>query len=135
MYPSRELIQLAAYKAALRRDIAVHRNRCAQAAVRVAQPLEWLDRTLAFWRRLSPLAKFAVIPLGLLIQRIAFPRLKVLRSVLRWSPLIFGAVGAIGRTAAIHGAPAKSSGSKEPVWFHPPESQPGAAGTKVASIG
>jgi hypothetical protein len=109
MYPSRELIQLAAYKAVLRRDIAVHRNRCAQAAARVAQPLEWLDRTLVFWRRLSPLAKFAVVPLGLLIQRIAFPRLKILRSVLRWSPLVFGAIGAIGRTAGIGARASKSS--------------------------
>jgi hypothetical protein len=66
MYPDRELTRLAAHKATLQRDIAVRRAQCAEAAAQVAQPLEWLDRMLAWWRQLSPFAKLAAVPLGLL---------------------------------------------------------------------
>ena len=92
MYPQRELIRLAAYKSALRRDVALRRAQCAGAAARMAQPVEWLDRMLVFWRRLSPLAQFATVPLGLLVARTVFPRLKILGSLARWGPLVFGAV-------------------------------------------
>ena len=77
MYPDRELTRLAAYKAALRRDVALRRAQCAVAAARVAQPLEWLDRMLAFWRRLSPFVKFAALPLGFLLKRSLAPRTRV----------------------------------------------------------
>ncbi len=97
MYPDRELNQLAARKAALRREIALRRVQCTEAAAQVAQPLEWLDRVLAFWRRLSPLAQVAALPLGLLVQRIVFPRRKILRSLMRWGPLVFSAVRGINR--------------------------------------
>jgi hypothetical protein len=99
MYPDRELIRLAAYKAALQRDIALRRVQCEALAVQVARPLEWLDRVVAFWRRLSPFARYAAVPLGLLVKRAVFPRMKVLRALLRWGPLIFGAARGI-RSAA-----------------------------------
>jgi hypothetical protein len=99
MYPQQELTRLAAYKAALRRDVALHRAQCAAAAARVAQPLAWLDRMLAFWRRLSPLVWFAAVPLGVLVTRTVFPRLKILGSLVRWGPLVFGAVR--GLSAAV----------------------------------
>ena len=92
MYPGRELTRLAAYKVALRRDIARHRAQCAVAAARVAQPLEWLDRMLAFWRRLSPFVKFAALPLGFLLKRSLAPRTRVLGPLLRWGPPVLGAV-------------------------------------------
>jgi len=92
MYPDRELTRLAAYKAALRRGIALRRAQCAVAAARVAQPLEWLDRMLAFWRRLSPLVKFAALPLGFLLKRSLAPRTRVLGTLLRWGPPVLGAV-------------------------------------------
>ena len=92
MYPDRELTRLAAYKAALRRDIALRRAQCAEAAARVAQPLEWLDRMLAFWRRLSPLVKFVALPLGFLLKRSLAPRTRVLGTLLRWGPPVLGAV-------------------------------------------
>jgi hypothetical protein len=97
MYPDREMSRLAARKVALRRDIALHRAQCAAAAARAVQPLEWLDRALAFWRRLSPLAKFAAVPAGILVQRFVFPRLKILRSLVRWGPLAFGAARVVRR--------------------------------------
>jgi hypothetical protein len=93
MYPQRELNRLAAYKVALRRDISLRRIRCAEAASRVTQPLEWLDRMLAFLRRFS---QFTAVPLGLLFTSALFPRMKVLGSLARWSPLVFGAVRGIG---------------------------------------
>jgi hypothetical protein len=105
MYPDRELTRLAAYKAALRRDISLRRAQCAKAAARVAQPLEWLDRVLAFWRRLSPLVKFAALPLGLLLKRSLAPRLRVLGALLRWGPPVLGAVRSLtgARDRSDHG--------------------------------
>ena len=95
MYPDRELIRLAAHKAALRRSIGFHRIQCVQAAARLAQPLHWLDRALAFWRRLPTLARVAAIPLGLVVARSILPQHRLLGSLLRWGPLVLGAVRGI----------------------------------------
>jgi hypothetical protein len=105
MYPDRELTRLAAYKAALRRGIALRRAQCAVAAARVAQPLEWLDRMLAFWRRLSPFVKFAALPLGFLLKRSLAPRTRVLGTLLRWGPPVLGAVWSLtgARDRSDHG--------------------------------
>ena len=92
MYPAWELRRLAAHKSALRKRIVLRRVTCAQAAARLARPVAWLDRAVAFWRRLHPLVKFAAVPLGLLVQRAVFPRRGLLGSLLRWGPLVFGAV-------------------------------------------
>ena len=92
MYPQRELIRLYVYKAALRRRISRHRAECVEAAARVALPLEWLDRALGFWRRLSPLAILAAVPFGALVTRAVFPRLKIIGSLMRWGPFVVGAV-------------------------------------------
>ena len=108
MYPQRELTRLAAYKALLRRDVALRRTQCAVAIARVAQPLAWLDRMVAFWRRLSPLVRFAAVPLGVLVTRTVFPRLKILRSLVRWSPLVFGAVRGISAAVETHFGPSRS---------------------------
>jgi len=96
MYPQEEIIRLAACKDTLRRRIALRRVECAEAAARVTQPLEWFDRALAFWRRLTAFAPFAAVPLGFVIQRAIFPRRKMLGSVLRWAPLVVGAMRGIG---------------------------------------
>lgn len=96
MYPQRELIRLAAYKAALRRDIALRRICCAAAASRLAQPVAWLDRMWAILRQLSPVALFAAVPLGVLVQRTVFPRMKVLGSLLRWGPVVVNALRGVG---------------------------------------
>lgn len=95
MYPDRELTRLAARKAVLQQDIALRRAQCAAAATRVVQPLEWLNRVLTFWRQLSPFAQFAAVPLGVLVKRAVFPRRRILRSLVRWGPLVFSAVRAI----------------------------------------
>ena len=112
MYPQQELNRLAIHKAVLRRDIAVRRARCVEAAARVARPLDWMNRMLAFWRQLSPLARFAAVPLGILIQRAVFPRSKILRTLVRWGPLVFGAMRVVGRTVKICAKPSQSSNGK-----------------------
>jgi len=96
MYPDGELIRLAAHKAALRGHIRRHRAQCVAAATRVTQPLAWLDRVVAFWRRLSPFAQLAAVPLGLFATRTVFPRRKILGAFVRWGPLVFNAVRGLG---------------------------------------
>jgi hypothetical protein len=97
MYPQQELNGLSARKIALRREIAHRRVRFAGDAVRVTRPLERLDRAMALWRQFAPLTGFAAVPLGLLVQRIASPRLRILLTLVRWSPLIAGAVRMVRR--------------------------------------
>ena len=104
MYPQRELNRLAVYKAILRCDIAFRRVRCAEAAAQVVQPLEWLDRMLAFCRRLSPLVQIAAVPLGFLVQRTVFPRRKILGSLLRWAPIVVGVVRGVGSAFKVRSA-------------------------------
>jgi hypothetical protein len=95
MYPGRELSQLAAQKAAIRERIWLRRIECYEAAGRVAKPLQWLDRMLALWRRLSPFAQFAAVPIGLFLHRAIFPRRRILRSLIRWGPIAFGIVRSV----------------------------------------
>jgi len=95
MYPQPELNRLAVHKAALRRRIALRRVECAEAAARVARPLEWLDRALAFWRKLAPFTQLAAVPLGLLATRTIFSGHKILGTLVRWGPLVFTAVRSI----------------------------------------
>ena len=97
MYPQPELVRLAAQKAALRRHIAARRTLCVEAAARVARPLAWIDRARALLSQLSPLAKIASAPLGLLAAR-ALPRQKLLGTLLRWAPAVFTAVRAFRST-------------------------------------
>src|ERR1043166_1869328 len=96
MYPDRELTQLAAYKAALRRNIAIDRIQCSAAATRVLQPFEWLDKLLVLWRRIAPLARFAVVPLGFVVKRTVFSRWKFLGSLVSWGPLVVSMIRRIG---------------------------------------
>jgi hypothetical protein len=96
MYPQAELTRLAAHKAALRRGIALRRAACTSAAARLAEPIAWLDRMLATWRRLAPLAQLAAVPLAALATRTLFPRLKFLAPLLRWAPLVVSVASGIG---------------------------------------
>lgn len=109
MYPQRELIRLVAYKAALRRDIAVRRIRCAAAASRLAKPVAWLDRMVAIVRQLWPVALFAAVPLGVFVQRTVFPRRKILGSLLRWGPVVLNAARGFGPILRRFGGPSNRS--------------------------
>jgi hypothetical protein len=92
VYPHRELTRLDAHKAALRLRITGRRAECAAAAAGVLQPVAWLDRMLALWRRVAPFAPFAAVPLGFLFKRAAAPRRSVLGTLLRWGPVLVGAM-------------------------------------------
>jgi hypothetical protein len=105
MYPDRELRRLAADKASLRKSIALCRAQCAESAALVARPLEWLDQAIAFWQQFSPLAKVAIVPLGLLFWRRFQRRHRLLGALARWGPLAasvlrgFGATSKAGRSS------------------------------------
>lgn len=106
MYSDRELNRLAIYKAALRHRITRRRDECAALAGRLTRPVAWLDRALAFWRRLSPFTQFATVPLGLLVSRAVLPRRGLLGSLARWGPLAFAAVRGLSAVFR-NGAPSR----------------------------
>jgi hypothetical protein len=91
MYPHGELNQLALHKAALRLRIGIRRFEFARAAAGVERPLAWLDRVIAFWRKISPIAKIAAVPLAILLKRALLPRAGLLTTLFRWTPTIFSA--------------------------------------------
>jgi hypothetical protein len=91
MYPRQELTILAGSKAALLDRIGERREICAAAAARASRPLEIIDRVVARWRRLSPVVKFAAVPLGFLLRRSLGRRARVLGALMRWGPLVIGA--------------------------------------------
>jgi len=110
MYSDRELNRLAGYKASLRRRIASRRTECAVLASRLTRPVAWLDRALAFWRRLSPFTQLATVPLGLLVTRAVLPRRGLLGSLARWGPLAFGAARALGTVFGARAAAPRDRG-------------------------
>lgn len=69
MYPASELNELGRRKFLLRQRIAVTRLHCVTLAGEAARPVQLLDRLVAQWRRISPLAKLAFVPLALLFSR------------------------------------------------------------------
>jgi hypothetical protein len=92
VYSHRELSRLGLHKAALRRRISRQRTECAVAASRLMQPVAWLDRMLLLWHRYAPFAPLAALPIGLLLRRPPTSRTGLLGKVLRWGPVVFGAV-------------------------------------------
>jgi hypothetical protein len=100
MYSQRELTRLAAHKVTLRRDIALRRAQCAEAAAALARPFALLDRVVGLARRVAP---FVAVPLGLMVARRVFPRLKVVGS------FVLGAMRGLG---AIFNAPAATKISR-----------------------
>ena len=96
MYSDQELARLARHKAALRLRIELRRLECASAMAGVERPLAWVDRAITFWRRISPIAKLATIPLALLLKRTLLPKAGIFTSLLRWTPAIFSAGRALG---------------------------------------
>lgn len=87
MYPDRDLNELAVRKLAVRQRISLRRQECVEAAQRIAEPVEKIDRFIAQWRRISPVAKLAAVPAAMLFKKALFPRAKILGSLLRWGPI------------------------------------------------
>jgi len=94
MYPTAELTALARRKVALREKISVNRLRCATLAGQVARPLNWIDRALAQWRKISPMTKLAALPLGLLLRRAVVPgrKTRFFGRAMRLVPVVLSAV-------------------------------------------
>jgi hypothetical protein len=93
MYPSGELTSLSRRKALLRAKISIGRLECAALAAEAVRPIDWIDRVVAQWKKIAPIAKFAAVPLGLLLQRGLLPgkKLKLFGRVARLLPWILGA--------------------------------------------
>lgn len=93
MYPTRQLTILELRKIAVRQRIAVTRWECVSLAAEAARPIAWVDRALVQWRKISPFAKFAAVPLGLLLSRRLRPGKGggLFRQLLRWAPIGFKA--------------------------------------------
>jgi hypothetical protein len=64
MFSRRELTALASGKAAVLQRIEANRAQCAAKAGRIGRSTRWFDRALTRWRRLSPIIKFAAMPIG-----------------------------------------------------------------------
>ena len=94
MYPAGELSSLSRRKALLRAKISIGRLHCVVLATDVVRPLDWIDRVVAQWRKISPVAKLAALPLGLLLRRGLLPgkKLRLFSGVARLLPLVLGAV-------------------------------------------
>jgi hypothetical protein len=92
MYPRKELTILAERKAVLLDRICTTRDELMAAAERVAEPIEVVDGLIERWRRISPMAKLAAVPLGFLLRRLVMKRARKLSAALRWGPLLFSAV-------------------------------------------
>ncbi|MEO6874488.1 MAG: hypothetical protein ABI222_06660 [Opitutaceae bacterium] len=97
MYPDAELARLELHKSTLRLRIAIRRLEISIAAKEVERPIAWLDRVLAFWRKISPLAKFAAVPAVLLARRVLLKRTGIFGTLLRWGPAIFSAGKVFGK--------------------------------------
>lgn len=89
MYPNGELNRLAVHKLALRQRIYLRRRLCVATATRIAQPIGRIDHLIAQWRRISPIAKLAAVPMAFMFKRAVFPRAKIVGKLLRWGPLAF----------------------------------------------
>lgn len=95
MYPQQELDRLAAHKATLRRDIMLRRAQCVEAATRVARPLDWVDRFVKVWRGLS--AAVAHPAPDDARSTGPAPRNMILRTIMRWGPIVIGAARVVRR--------------------------------------
>lgn len=69
MFPNEQLTDLARRKALLQAHIGLCRLECQATATELARPLVLVDRGIEFWRKISPFAKLAALPAGLLLSR------------------------------------------------------------------
>jgi tRNA (Thr-GGU) A37 N-methylase len=70
--------------------IGLRRTQCAEAAARVARPIDWLDRARNFLIRIRPFALLAAVPIGVLAGRSTSRPLRLLGSIARWVPMVLG---------------------------------------------
>ena len=98
MYPQPELSRGVARKAAVRRRIALRRAQCVVAATQAVQSLVLLERMVTLWRQLAPFAGIAALVLSFRRKRAASPRHGLIRRMLRWAPMLLGALRLVSAT-------------------------------------
>ena len=97
MYSTEELNELLMRKARLRAAIEGNRRACVVQAGEVLRPLAWIDRVMAEWRRVAPLAKAAAVPFGwMLWRKLRLGGAARSAQALRWLPTLLGLVRAVG---------------------------------------
>jgi len=84
MYPQADLNILAFRKRALLHRIRVRRHECEGLAHEVLKPAFWAESLYAKWCAISPFAKLAAVPLGLMVTRKLMPKVG---SLLSWAPM------------------------------------------------
>ncbi len=104
MYAERELRRLDEVKAGLRRRITRRRTETIGQVARVTQPLQWVDRVRGYWRQVGPLTKIAAGPIGAWLMGKLFKRRKMVGSLMRWGPGIWGFVRNFVRPGAAQSA-------------------------------
>jgi hypothetical protein len=86
MYPQPDLALLAHRKRELMGRIRASRLECALHLSGVLKPVLWADGIRQKWRSISPVTKFAVLPVGLFVARKLMPRMG---GLLGWAPTAF----------------------------------------------
>lgn len=81
---------LESRKAVVRARIADRRLQCVEAAAGLTPPVEILDRGLALWRQVPPLAKAIAVPLLVLLARKLSRRAGWIGSIARLVPTVMG---------------------------------------------
>ena len=84
MYPQAELTILDRRKQTLLMRIAIRRVICVTQAQTLARPFRWIGTVRRFWSAVSPLARLAAVPAGLLLARKVSPGLG---RWVRWVPV------------------------------------------------
>ena len=85
MYPQTELTILARRKRVLLMRIAVRRDACVAQVKTLAHPFRWVGAVRRVWSAVSPFAKLAALPVGLVLARKLSPWLGRLA---RWTPAV-----------------------------------------------
>ena len=94
MYPQAELTLLVRRKQALLMRISIRRDVCVAQVKALARPFRWIGTVRRVWSAVSPWAKLAAFPAGLVLARKLSPWLARL---MRWAPAAMGVYRAFCR--------------------------------------
>jgi hypothetical protein len=84
MYPQPELTRLAQRKHLLVYRIRARREECVEQVHTVLKPALWLEHMRDRWQSISPLTRYAAVPVGLMLVRKLLPKVGFLA---KWVPL------------------------------------------------
>ncbi len=111
MYPDKDLGQIERRKASIRARIHRRRMDCIELCGELARPVGWIDAGMARWRCLSPWARLAMVPIGLMAgQRLRRGR-RTLTRIVQLAPMVVSLV----RTARHYRASRSKAAARTPV--------------------